>query len=250
MSGHSFSKLQRIKNYWLDHPPATLDLDNPCQYLIIDGTYFNHTSCLLTIMDAQTQKIIANTNVQKESYQATQHLIQQLHEKGVNPCSITVDGHRSVIRAVKGLWPNTIIQRCLYHIQREGLRWLRTYPKTKAGQDLRFILSSLNQVKSLKTKNVFVNTYQRWLMQHKSFIRSLPNTSVALKDLKKTMVLIDHALPDMFYYLYDRNIPSTTNLLESFYSRLKADYRRHRGLSVKHKSSYLQWYCYFKNKAK
>jgi len=61
------------------------------------------------------------------------------------------------------------------------------------------------------------------------------------------MGLINNALPNMFHYLTDQNIAYTTNLLESFYSRLKADFYRHRGLSEAHKINYLHWYCYLKN---
>ena len=58
-----------------------------------------------------------------------------------------------------------------------------------------------------------------------------------------------HALPDMFYYLEDQQVHATTNALEGFHSRLKLDYRRHRGLPKEHRISYLNWYCYFKNQA-
>jgi len=34
------------------------------------------------------------------------------------------------------------------------------------------------------------------------------------------------------------NVPSTTNALEGFHSRLKADYQRHRGLTKEHR---VQW---------
>jgi len=61
--------------------------------------------------------------------------------------------------------------------------------------------------------------------------------------------LINNGLENMFHYLEDKNVDSTTNKLESFFSRLKADYRRHRGLTKEHRKSYLKWYCYFKNRA-
>jgi hypothetical protein len=50
----------------------------------------------------------------------------------------------------------------------------------------------------------------------------------------------------MFHYLKDKNMPSTTNLLEGFYSQLKADYLKHRGLTEKKKRQYLKWYCHLK----
>ncbi len=82
-----------------------------------------------------------------------------------------------------------------------------------------------------------------------NIVLALPHTLVAYKDLKRTMVLLNHALADMFYYLEDPQIHSTTNALEGFHSRLKADYQRHRGLSPKHKIGFIDWYCYFKNGA-
>jgi hypothetical protein len=54
-------------------------------------------------------------------------------------------------------------------------------------------------------------------------------------------------LPDMFHFLEDSNIYSTTNPLEGFHSRLKSDYQRHRGLSRQHKIQFFHWYCYFKD---
>lgn len=161
-----------------------------------------------------------------------------------------MDGEKSVIRSINEVWPQASIQRCLYHVQREGMRWLRTYPKTQAGKDLRRLLKTLCTINSCKERDEFILNYAKWLDQYRDFVLSLPRKEVAFKDLRKTMVLIYNALPDMFHYLSDKNIHKTTNTLESFYSRLKADYRKHRGLTEKHKISYLSWYCFFYNKQK
>ena len=144
------------------------------------------------------------------------------------------------------VWPKAHIQRCLFHIQREGMRWLRTHPKTQAGKELRHLLSTLCHVKSFKERKAFIRAFEQWLERHNEFVQSLPKTEVAFKDLRRTIVLIKNALPDMFRY-FGHSLPATTNALESFYSRLKADYRRHRGLSQNNKIGYLKWYCYYKN---
>ena len=172
---------------------------------------------------------------------------KRLKEQGLNPRYIAMDGEKSVIRAITMVWPKTIIQRCLYHIQREGMRWLRTYPKTNAGRELRALLCTLCSIRSVKERNHFIRTYKAWVTKYKDFVKSLPISNIAFKDLKRTMVLINNALPNMFHYLKEPNIPATTNTLESFYSRLKADYRRHRGLIQKNKIRYLKWYCFFKS---
>jgi transposase-like protein len=198
-------------------------------------------------MDALTQQVIMNAYVDSESYYTVSPLLVHLHSLGLRPQALIMDGHRLIIRAIREIWATVIIQRCLYHIQREGLRWLRTYPKTEAGKELRALLRYLPRIKNIETRNQFLSNYASWIKKHKSFVLSLPSSTIAYKDLKKTMTLITNALPDMFHYLEDPHILSTTNCLESFFSRLKADFRRHRGLSEAHKQSYLRWYCYFKN---
>jgi len=112
---------------------------------------------------------------------------------------------------------------------------------------LRNILARLSSIKTTTEKNLFINEYQNWIHNYKDFVLSLPRTQIASKDLKRTMILINNALADMFYYLTDPKVHPTTNALEGFHSRLKADYRRHRGLIHEHKLQYLKWYCYFEN---
>lgn len=200
-------------------------------------------------MNVLDQSIFDYIHTSKEGYSHVLSWFQNLRAHGFNPLAITMDGEISTIRAIHEVWPQIKIQRCLYHIQREGMRWLRTYPKTQAGRELRAILSALASVKTFKDRDVFIQLVHSWINAHDAFIKALSSSTIQFKDLKKTVTLIKNALPDMFHYLNNPNIPSTTNALEGFYSRLKSDYQRHRGLSAKHRISYLNWYCYFKNKA-
>jgi transposase-like protein len=215
--------------------------------MIYDATYFHKDGCLLNLMNGIDQKIIAHLYVKKESFKEAYPWFASLKQQGLNPRFITTDGERSIMRAMRLVWPEVIIQRCLYHLQREGMRWLRTYPKTEAGKELRAILSQINRIKSVAERDVFIRRYIEWLKTYQDYVYSLPQSTIAHKDLKRTLVLINNALPDMFHFLKDRNIYSTTNPLEGFHSRLKSDYRRHRGLTKEHKIQYINWYCYFEN---
>ncbi len=201
-------------------------------------------------MNCINQQIVAHLYVQRESFAEVYPWISGLYKCGLDPAFITTDGERSVIRAMQQVWPQAKLQRCLYHIQHEGMRWLRAHPKTEAGKCLRDILSRLSRIKTPEESEAFVNEYNVWLDNYKDFVHSLPRGVIAYKDLKRTMVLINNALPDMFHYLKHKHVHSTTNALEGFHSRLKADYRRHRGLSKTNRISYLNWYCYFKNERK
>lgn len=198
-------------------------------------------------MDAQTQRIISHIYTAKEGYHYVKDWFIALKAKGLNPSFVSMDGEKSTIRALREIWPQANIQRCLYHIIREGQRWLRTHPKTQAGQDLKIILRQIGHIKSFRERDAFIVNHNNWLSQYQESVRSLPRNIVAYKDLNKTLTLISNGLPDMFYFLNDKNIHSTTNTLESFHSRLKSDYQRHRGLTELNKIRYLAWYCYFNN---
>ena len=57
-----------------------------------------------------------------------------------------------------------------------------------------------------------------------------PGKGKVFSDLKRARSMLVKAVPNMFHYLDDANIPKTTNALEGYYSRLKQRYRQHRGL--------------------
>jgi len=240
LSGYSAYKITSIKNYWLKQVPKEIIDYSEVSYLIYDATYFHKDGCLLNLMNATNQKIIAHTYVQKESFKDSYNWFMSLKHQGLNPIFITTDGERSVIRAMKLVWPGAKLQRCLYHLQHEGMRWLRTYPKTEAGKELRNILSKLSRIKTAQERDAYVQTYTNWVNKYGGYVLSLPRTAVAHKDLQRTMVLLNNALPDMFHYLTNSNVHATTNALEGFHSRLKSDYQRHRGLTKEHRIQYIR----------
>ena len=201
-------------------------------------------------MDHTAKSIPSYTYIDKESYKNIYPLLVDAKGRGLSPKAITMDGHRQVIRAILEIWPDVTIQRCLYHIQSQGMSWLRTYPKTEAGRVLRDIFKLIMHITTHEDKSLFLEVYDQWYQKYRQSIRELPRTSVANTDLKRAMTLINNALPNMFHYLQDPNIAPTINLLENFYSQLKQHYRGHRGLTEQHKISYLKWFCYLKTREK
>ena len=216
-SGLGVSKIKRIKNHWLNKQPnEVIDLSQ-YKYILYDGTYFHKNGCFICLMDAITQRTISNIYASHESYKSVYPWLRELKAKGLDPLYIALDGEKSVIRAVHQLWPATRIQRCLYHIQHEGMRWLRSNPNTIAGRELRILLGTLCAIRDDYAKEYFIKRFQAWCTRHKEFINTLTSHSVVFKDLKKTRTLITNALPNMFHYLVEGRIPSTTNLIESVF---------------------------------
>jgi transposase-like protein len=204
-------------------------------------------TCSIVLMDYRSKKPIYWEFVKSENYGATLLILKRLKDRGLNPLSFTTDGLPSTIRAIREVYPNVLVQRCLIHIVRQSLSWLRTNPKSEAGKELRGIVRTIGEIKSEEERNTFVDRYFEWHNEHREFIEACCKESIASKDLKRTATLLTNALSNAFHYLSDRSIPKTTNALEGFFGRLKDHYRRHRGLSKKHIVSYLNWFCYFKS---
>jgi len=201
----------------------------------------------MVLMDNATSKVIAHKYHHRENYESAYQIFKEMNDDALNPEAITIDGNTSVIRALKAVWPDIIIQRCITHIQRQGLSWLRRYPKTKASKDLRRILLSITEVKDRNRRDIFITAFEKWEKQYGQFVQSLPSTHKVYGDLQRTRSLVMHALPNMFHYLDNKCIAATTNKLEGYFSRLKEIYRKHRGLSKKHRKNYFAWYIDLKN---
>ncbi len=201
----------------------------------------------MVVMDNATARVIGHCYHYRENYACSYGLFAQLKARGLEPSAITIDGNINVIRALKAAWPEITVQRCMAHIQRQGLAWLRRHPKLEASRQLRKILLGIADIRNDQGKQVFISDFIDWEKRYSSFVRELPSRDKVYGDLQRARSLIVHALPDMFHYLDDRNIAATTNRLEGYFSLLKELYRRHRGLSKKHRQNYFAWYIYLKN---
>jgi hypothetical protein len=67
------------------------------------------------------------------------------------------------------------------------MSWLRSYPKTEAGKELRTILLKLSGIKSVSERDAFIEAYGTWLNRYRDFILSLPRNVIAFKDLNRTI---------------------------------------------------------------
>jgi len=201
----------------------------------------------MVLMDHGTGKVIAHTYCHRENYESARQMFKEMMERGLQPKAMTIDGNTSVIRALKDVWPGVIIQRCITHIQRQGLAWLRRYPKLQASKDLRTILLTLTDVKDEQSKDLLIRRFYRWEKHYGRSVLALPSKDKVYGDLQRARSLMLHALPDMFHYLDDPFIAATINKLEGYFSRMKEIYRKHRGMSKKHRNNYFAWYINLKN---
>jgi len=135
----------------------------------------------------------------------------------------------------------------LAHIQRQGLSWLRRYPKLEAAKELRKIFLAVAKIESYCQRDKFLNTFMNWEKRYGQSVKLLPSSHKVFGDLQRARSLLLNAWPDMFHYLNDSKIASTTNRIEGYFSTIKGRYKQHHGLSKENRPKYLFWYIYLKN---
>jgi len=179
--------------------------------------------------------------------------LDNLIKLGVHIESITTDGHKSILKAIKKSLPDVLVQRCLVHIQRMCLLWLTRFPKHIAGIELRH---SVLQLLRIKTNNDRIHWTKELLLWHDCHKVYLQEKTINEKTgkywykhklIRRSYLTIKRALPNMFHYLSNPLIPKTTNGIEGFFSHLKNHLDLHRGLTVEHRIDFIKWYVYLSN---
>ena len=251
-SGYSKDTLQRTFYAILEQAPVIKIIKRNDVNLRMDATYFKKFClvCYQDDFDGYTQ-LIRFTD--KEDYLEIKEDLENLIKLGVQIESVTTDGHKSILKAIKNALPEAKVQRCLVHIQRMCLIWLTRYPKHSAGQELRKLVLMLLKIKTQNDKMFWIQEFNDWFERHKEYINQ---KTVNLetdrywythKLLKRSHSTIKSALPNMFHYLINSKIPKTTNGIEGYFSHLKNHLDIHRGLTTKNRMNFIKWYVFLTN---
>lgn len=223
-------------------PPPVLGLGQG-QHFIFDGTFLRRPRSLIALMDARTHMLVAGQyDVSENSKPELIEFFEGLKQSGLNPRSFTVDGNRTVMGVLRQLWPDIVLQRCLVHIQRQGLSWCRTSPKTTYARWLRQIFLQVTRIRTPAERDTFLSAVTDWELKYGSQIDRRRESGYVFSDIKRARSMLLRALPDMFHYLDNPLIPTSTNGLEGYFSRLKGHYRQHRGLRKEKRRNYFQWF--------
>lgn len=114
---------------WLIEIPNNPDSQRVHDQIFIDDTY-TAAGCLLI---ASTPDHVLCWHWCKHE---TTHSYTQLLSKLAAPLCVVLDGGQGAQAAIKKLWPNTLIQRCLIHAQRVVRRYVTSRPRTEAGRKI------------------------------------------------------------------------------------------------------------------
>ena len=133
------------------------------------------------------------------------------------------------------------------------LLWLTRFPKHAAGVELRQLVLRLMRIKTENDRLYWIKELTRWYNRHQQYLQQKTINEqtgrywYTHKLLRRSYFTIKRAMPNMFHYLANPRIPSTTNGIEGFFSHLKNHLDLHRGLTIKHRIDFIKWYIFLSN---
>lgn len=221
--------------------------------LLIDGTYFTNKVCLLLYRDNNIKMTILYRLTKGEALRDLKEDLQNIKNVGIQIESVTCDGAANILKAVREVCPEAVLQRCTFHISHEIQMWLTKKPKSEAGRELLELVRYLNRIETNDEAQLWMRSFIDWYRSYDEFINEKSRDEESgrwwytHKLLRRRASHIMRALPDMFSYTRYENIPKTSNSIESFFGHLKDHLRMHRGLSEQHFKDFVKWYLYLQS---
>ncbi len=195
--------MQRYFNVMLSKAPKLSYSQNKEVYLLIDATYFSEEICLVVFRDDVLKQTQLYRVTDGEHYEELKEDLQNILNLGIKIGGITCDGDKSLLKAIKKVYPEVPMQRCLVHIQRMCKIWLSSHPKTRAGFELREIVCKLHFIDSEAKKQYWIKEILDWFVEHKDFINQKSYNEqtgrywYTHKMVRRCFSVIKKALPNM-----------------------------------------------------
>ena len=223
----------------------------------MDGIYLGRGwCCLIAIANG---KVIGWQWCDSEKKAAWLALLEQFPA----PRVVVIDGGSGLASALAQAWPDTKVQRCLVHVQRNVRTHLTLQPRTDAGRALRRISLALTRIRTREEAARWMQSLNRWHTEHGEMTRERtyphgPRQSAAgtaptwwythdrlrkayrlLERLAKRGHLFTYLLPEF----EEHGIESTTIRIEGGVNTLlRAMLRHHRGMPPAHAKRAIEWW--------
>ena len=251
LTGRSFR--DQIAWCWRIHPtlPAVAE---PPRIVIIDGTYLADHGLLIATNEQQTP--LAWQWCARESMASWSALLTQIPA----PLVVVCDGGTGVGAALREHWPDTLIQRCLFHVWMNLKTHLTLKPRTPAGQALLGLGRRLLHIETTAEATRWLQLVNDWWIEHGHLTTERSYARARLRNglwdsptgkqwwytherLRRAYRLLAYLIrkEHLFTYLAT-GCPKTTSRLEGGINHpIKNVLRLHRGMTAEHQMRAAEW---------
>lgn len=251
-SGRTFrNKTSKFWKYWA-LPPL---VDEIHRVVYVDGIHLGRKAVVL--IACSDEYVLGWYLARQECSRSWKNLLKRI----APPDVVVTDGGQGFQKACREIWPDTLIQRCTFHIFCQIKRYTTSNPRLPAGMELLDIAKDLLYVKNQNQAALWLKSYFQWsekwndFLEEKSFIDGREVfTHNRLRKARSSLGRLINS-NHLFTYLDDLqtiagSLPATNNKIEGkINSQLREMLRIHRGLSVTREIKAIFWWCYMHTEA-
>ena len=172
------------------------------------------------------------------------------------PDVVITDGGKGFEKARRAVWPNTRVQRCVFHAFCQVKRQTTTRPRLQAGVELYGIAKKLMRIGSLNEAAEWLAGFSNWCTAWEGFLKEkevvdgrIRYKHERLRTARGGLLKLCRA-GTLFTYLDEGlleggPVPATTNRIEGgVNAQIRHMLREHRGLRLTRRVKAAFWWCY------
>lgn len=251
MPGGGRTFRRRTSEFWEIWPiaPQTGEIFD---VLFLDGIYLAKN--VVVLVCASDEGVVSWHLAKSENSTDYKALMRRIPP----PRMVVSDGGAGFEKARRTVWPETKVQRCLFHVFNQIRRHTTLNPKLDASRELLSIATSLLHIENLSDAGAWIDGVLLWCTRWQDFLsEKIPGKDGKLHDAHEHLVKARNSLVKLvrqgtlFTYL-DPLLTSELGRLPAFNNRLeggvnaqlKQMLREHRGLSLMRRAKAVFWWCY------
>lgn len=249
MIGEGRTFRRHAEKFWKIWPIPEF-VDEVHRVIYVDGIYLSNEAVILI---ARSDEYVLSWHLARsETSSAYKRLLCNI----APPEVVVTDGGSGFAKAVKQVWPQTQIQRCLFHVFCQVKRYTTSRPKLLAGVELYSLAKDLMHIETLYQADLWVERFMNWCDFWSDFLeektrteRGLEYTHDRLRKARRSIVTVLNK-GVLFTYLtpeltIEGPLPSTNNRIEGgTNAKIREMLRNHRGMSMARRIKAAFWLCY------
>ena len=249
MPGRGRTFRRHTERFWEIWPMPEI-VDEVHKVVYVDGIYLARGVCIL--IACSDEHVLSWHLARSETTQSWMALLSRI----APPDVVVTDGGSGFKSAVKQIWPETRVQRCIFHAFCQVKRCTTTRPKLQAGKELYQLAKDLLHIETPAQAERWLDRFVEWcnfwndFLKEKSIIDGTNQfTHERLRRARRSLItLINQGV--LFTYLdpdlcLDGSLPATNNMIEGgVNAQIRNVFRAHRGLTLERRIKAAYWWCY------
>lgn len=249
MSGQGRNFRRRTSGFWEIWPMPEV-VDEVHRVIFVDGIYL--AKDVVILIACSEDHVLSWYLARSETTRSWEALLSRI----APPDMVVTDGGSGFASAVKKVWPQTKVQRCLFHAYCQVRRYTTQNPRLLPGQELLRLSRELLHIENLRQAEWWVERFMQWCDFWADFLseRSLVDgrmvyTHERIRKARRSLVTLVNK-GTLFTYLdpqfgTEEPMPRTNNRIEGgVNAQLRAVLRNHRGMNLMRRIKAVYWWCY------